>query len=178
MAQLTTLARPYAKAAFSTAESSGQLNAWSKGLGLLKTVAQAPRVAAYLADPSHNAGQQAQALINLCGNELDSKLQNFVLVLATNKRLGLLAEIVNLFELFKAERERTVDVDVTSAFPLDAAAEQQLAQALKKTLQRDVKLSTTVDKSLIGGVVVRAGDTVIDNSVRGRLQKLAEVIAA
>jgi F-type H+-transporting ATPase subunit delta len=178
MAQLTTLARPYAKAAFSTAETSGQLGAWSKGLGLLAAVAQTPRVAGFLADPSGNSGEQAQTLINLCGNDLDSKVQNFVLVLAANKRLGLLAEIVTLFEQLKAERERTVDVDVVSAFPMDAAAQAQLSAVLKQKLQRDVNLVATVDSSLIGGVVVRAGDTVIDNSVRGRLKKLAEAMTA
>jgi F-type H+-transporting ATPase subunit delta len=178
MAQLTTLARPYAKAAFSTAESSGQLDVWSKGLGVLNAVAQQPRVAAFLADPSRNTGQQAQTLIDLCGGELDAKVQNFVLVLAANKRLGLLSEIVALFEQLKADRERTVDVDVVSAFPFDGAAEQQLATVLKQKLQREVKLSTRVDSTLIGGVVVRAGDTVIDNSVRGRLKKLAEAMNA
>lgn len=178
MAQLTTLARPYAKAAFSTAESSGQLAAWSKGLGLLAAVAQSPRVASLLANPSRNAGAQAQSLIDLCGSELDAKVKNFVLVLAANKRLGLLSEIVALFEQLKAERERTVDVDVVSAFPMDAAAQQQLSTVLKQKLQRDVKLTANVDSSLIGGVVVRAGDTVIDNSVRGRLKKLAEAMTA
>lgn len=178
MAQLTTLARPYAKAAFSTAESSGQLDAWSKGLGTLSAVAEQPRVAAFLADPSRNTSEQAQALIDLCGGELDPKVQNFVLVLAANKRLPLLAEITALFEQFKADRNRTVDVDIVSAFPIDGAQEQQLASVLKQKLQREVKLSTSVDDSLIGGVVVRAGDTVIDNSVRGRLKKLAEAMNA
>ena len=84
MAQLTTLARPYAKAAFSTAESSGQLAAWSKGLGLLAAVAQSPRVASLLANPSRNAGAQAQSLIDLCGSELEAKVKNFVLVLAAD----------------------------------------------------------------------------------------------
>lgn len=178
MAQLTTLARPYAKAAFSTAESTGQLAVWSRSLGVAAAVAQHPRVAAFLSNPSHNTGQQAQTLLDLCGNELDAKVQNFLLVLAANKRLGLLPEIVALFEQLKAERERSIDVDVVSAFPLDAAAEQQLGSVLKQKLQRDVKLTTSVDSSLIGGVVVRAGDTVIDSSVRGRLKKLAEAMTA
>jgi F-type H+-transporting ATPase subunit delta len=174
MAQLTTMARPYAKAAFSTAESSGQLANWSKGLGLLAAVAQQPRVAGYLKNPSSSASAQAQTLIDLCGSELGAQVQNFVLVLAVNKRLPLLAEIVALFEQLKAERERTVDVDVVSAFALDSAAEQKLSSLLKQKLQREVKISTSVDNTLIGGVVVRAGDMVIDNSVRGRLKKLAE----
>lgn len=178
MAQFTTLARPYAKAAFHTAEASGQLTVWSKGLAVLAAVARQPRVAGFLADPSHNAGKQAQTLIDLCGNELDAKVQNFVLVLAANKRLGLVADIVELFEQLKAERERTVDVDVVSAFPMNAAAQQQLSTLLKQKLQREVKLSATVDSSLIGGVVVRAGDTVIDSSISGRLKKLAEAMSA
>ena len=178
MAQFTTLARPYAKAAFNTAEASGQLAVWSKGLAVLAAVARQPRVAGFLADPARNSGEQAQTLIDLCGNELDPKVQNFVLVLAANKRLGLVADIVELFEQLKAERERTVDVDVVSAFPMDAAAQQQLSTLLKQKLQRDVKLSASVDSSLIGGVVVRAGDTVIDSSISGRLKKLAEAMSA
>ena len=178
MAQLITLARPYAKAAFAVAESSGQLGAWSKSLGLLAAVASQPVVASYLADPSRNTGEQAQTLITICGSELDANVQNFVLVLAANKRLALLSEIVALFEQLKAERERSIDVDVTSAFALDTAAEQQLGALLKQKLQRDVKLSTSVDSTLIGGVVIRAGDTVIDSYVSGRLKKLAEAMIA
>jgi F-type H+-transporting ATPase subunit delta len=174
MAQITTLARPYAKAAFSTAEGAGQLGAWSKSLGLLGSLVCEKTVAGFLFTPSRSTGAQAQALIDLCGAELDAKVQNFVLVLAANKRLALLPEIVVLFEQLKAEREKSVDVEVTSAFAVDAAAANQLATVLKKRLQRDVKLTTSVDSSLIGGVVVRAGDLVIDNSVRGRLKKLAE----
>jgi F-type H+-transporting ATPase subunit delta len=178
MAQLTTLARPYAKAAFNTAEASGQLSAWSKGLAVLAAVARQPRVAGFLSDPSRNSDEQARMLNDVCGGEIDAKVQNFVLVLAANKRLGLLADIVELFEQLKAERERTVDVDVVSAFPMDAAAQQQLSAVLKSKLQREIKLSTRVDSSLIGGVVVRAGDTVIDNSISGRLKKLAETMSA
>ncbi len=174
MAQLTTLARPYAKAAFSTAESAGQLGIWSKSLGVLGSVVSDSKVAGFLSTPSRSTGEQAQTLIDLCGAELDKQVQNFVLVLAANKRLALLPEIVQLFEQLKAEREKSVDVEVTSAFAVDAAAANQLAEVLKKRLQRDVKLTTSIDSSLIGGVVVRAGDLVIDNSVRGRLKKLAE----
>lgn len=178
MAQLTTLARPYAKAAFATAESSGQLAAWSQALQTLAAVVVQPQVQNFLGNPSNTANMQAQALIEICGDALSGAVQNFVQVLAANKRLPLLAEIVALFEQLKAERERTVDVNVLSAFPVDAATEDQLTAVLKQKLQRDVKLSTTVDRSLIGGVVIRAGDTVIDNSIRGRLNKLSEAMSA
>ena len=105
-------------------------------------------------------------------------LQNFVRLLAGNKRLQLLPEISSLYEALKADRERTVDVTVVSAYALDAAAEAKLAASLKTRLNREIKLSSSVDKSLIGGMVVRAGDFVIDSSVRGKLKKLTETMNA
>ncbi len=174
MSQLTTLARPYARAAFETAVQDGALKAWSSMLNLLGSLMQETKVSGFLSSPSCSTGEQAQTLIDLSGSELDAKGQNFVLVLAANKRLKLLPEIANIFEALKADHEKTVDVEVISAFALDTAAESKLAAALKQRLQRDVKLNTTVDRSLIGGMVVRAGDLVIDGSVRGKLNKLSE----
>jgi F-type H+-transporting ATPase subunit delta len=176
MSQLTTLARPYARAAFETAIGDNSLKTWAAGLGLLAALLQESKVASYLADPSRNTGTQAQTLIDLGGSELDAKVQNFVLVLAANKRLALLPDIATLFEELKADYEKTVDVDVISAFGMDQLAESNLVAALKKRLQRDVKLNVTVDRALIGGMIVRAGDLVIDGSVRGRLNKLAESV--
>lgn len=178
MSQLTTMARPYAKAAFATARDGNALEAWSEGLGTLAALVQHEKVAAFLGAPTTSSGQQAQTLIDLCGDALDKGVQNFVLVLAANRRLKLLPEVRILFEQLKAEQERSVDVEVTSAFELDAEAETKLGQALKQRLQRDVKLSSKVDRSLIGGMVVRAGDLVIDASVRGKLKKLTETMNA
>lgn len=178
MSQFTTMARPYAKAAFKSAEEGASLQVWSTGLGLLAALMQEKKVAGYMSNPAHNGQQLAAALIDLCGSELDAKLQNFVRLLASNKRLALLPEISSLFEALKAERERTVEVAVVSAFPLDAAAEAKLAASLKTRLNREVKLSSSVDKTLIGGMVVRAGDFVIDSSVRGKLKKLTETMNA
>lgn len=176
MAQLTTMARPYARAAFETATQGGELKAWSSMLSLLGSLMLNRKVAEYLAAPSRNTGEKTQMLIDLCGSELDAKGQNFVLVLAANKRLALLPEISSIFEELKAEHEKTVDVEVISAFAMDAAAESKLATALKQRLQRDVKLNTRIDRSLIGGLIVRTGDLVIDGSVRGKLNKLSESI--
>src|SRR5690606_30763513 len=116
MSQFTTLARPYAKAAFKAAEEGASLQVWSQGLGLLAALLQHEKVAGYMANPAHSGEQQAATLLALCGDELDSQLQNLVRLLAGNKRLGLLPEISALFEALKAERERTVEVDVVSAF--------------------------------------------------------------
>ena len=178
MSQLTTMARPYAKAAFEMAVASDGLNAWSSMLGLLAALMQEAKVAAYLAAPSQSAEQQARTLVELCDSELDAGGRNFVSLLAANKRLALLPEVARMFEELKAERERIVDVDVISAFSMSDEAQQKLADALKQRLQREVKLHTSVDKSLIGGLVVRAGDLVIDGSVRGKLNKLSETMNA
>ena len=178
MSKFTTLARPYARAAFETALETGRLNEWSTMLGLLATVSQVENVARYLGTPSLHADQQAQALIDLCAEELDNEMGNFVKVLAGKKRLPLLPDIAELFNELKAERERAIDVDVISAFELGDAARQKLQDALKERLQREIKLVTSIDKSLIGGVVIRAGDMVIDGSVRGKLNKLVETMIA
>ena len=176
MAELSTLARPYAKAAFEYANASGALAQWSSMFATLAGVAVQERVAQQLASPALTAEQQAKLLVDLCGDALDAAGANFVRVLAANKRLPLLAAIREQFEQLKAQQEKTVDVEITSAFELDAAMQEKLATALKSKLSRDVKVHASVDSSLIGGVLIRAGDTVIDSSVRGRLAKLAEAM--
>jgi F-type H+-transporting ATPase subunit delta len=117
-------------------------------------------------------------LLEVCGDALSAKVQNFVCVLAENKRVELLPEISTLFEQLKANQERSVDVDVVSAFALDSDLQQRLAQALRSKLQREVTINASVDTSLLGGVLVRAGDVVIDGSVRGRLAKLAQAMTS
>lgn len=176
MAELSTLARPYAKAAFEYANSRGALAQWSSMFATLAGVAAQERVSQQLVSPALTAEQQTKLLLSLCGDALDAAGANFVRTLAANKRLPLLATIRELFEQLKAQQEKTVDVEIASAFELDAAMQEKLATALKSKLSRDVKLRASVDPSLVGGVVIRAGDTVIDSSVRGRLAKLAEAM--
>ena len=176
MAEWSTLARPYAKAAFDYARESSDLAGWSKQLALLAAVAGTDKMVQVIASPELTAEQQAAKLVQLCGDELSDKTRNFVRVLADNKRLRLLPEISALFDQFKANQERSVDVEVASAFDLEGDIADRLAQALRGKLQRDVTIKTVVDKSLLGGVVIRAGDVVIDGSVRGRLAKLAKAM--
>src|SRR5687768_10235755 len=111
MAQLTTLARPYARAAFETAVAANKLGAWSEMLGFLGALVQDEKVTGYLEEPSHSGAQQADALIEMAGDALDDDVRNFVRLLAANKRLVLLGEIVTLFEELKADHERIVDVE-------------------------------------------------------------------
>jgi F-type H+-transporting ATPase subunit delta len=176
MAELTTLARPYAKAAFEVALFAESLQTWSTMLGEVAAVTAADNVIAVLSSPSLTGEQQAKIVTDLCGDEINAQMQNFIVILAENKRLGLLPEIIELFEILKANQEKTVDVDVLTAFPLADSTEQSIAKALKARLQREVNIQSEVDKSLLGGMVIRAGDLVIDGSVRGKLSKLAEAM--
>lgn len=176
MADLTTLARPYAKAAFAFAADKGALADWSQMIALLSAVARQETIQQVLTSPALTSDQQARTIIDVCGESLNADGQNFVHLLAENKRLTLLPEISSLFEILKGQAEKSIDVEITSALAIEEPLEQQLAQALKNKLNCDVKVNSAVDQSLIGGVVIRAGDTVIDNSIRGRLTKLAEAI--
>jgi F-type H+-transporting ATPase subunit delta len=163
MAELTTLARPYARAAFEVAVKTKDLQLWSDMLTQLANVVSNERVAGLLSLPSLTCEQQAQ---------------NCVIVLSENKRLSLLPEIVGLFDILKAEQEKTVDVEISTAFALIDETEKKLAEAIKAKLNRDVKIHSQIDKNLIGGIVIRAGDLVIDDSVRGKLHKLAEAMGS
>lgn len=176
MAESITLARPYAKAAFEVALASKELNEWSQALKLLANVAANEQVRRRLLSPALTAAQQAETLIGLCGDALLPKTNNLVRLLAENKRLTLLSEISELFEALKANQEKTIDVELSTAFELNKDVVNKITQALQTRLNREIKLQTRVDRQLIGGAVIRAGDTVIDSSVRGKLTKLAEAM--
>jgi F-type H+-transporting ATPase subunit delta len=174
MAELTTLARPYARAAFEQALAAGALAAWADALATAAAVAAQPRVAQLIAAPGPTPAQKADALIAVCGDALPEAARNFIRVLAENRRLPLLPQVHELFLAFKANQEQAVDLEVSSAFDMPAEQAARLADAIGRKLQRTVRVSTTVDKTLIGGVVIRTADLVIDGSVRGRLAKLSE----
>ncbi len=176
MAELSTLARPYARAAFEYAREKGGLAEWSTQLTTLAVVAADPGMARALDNPAATSDEQARTLNEVCGDSIDAQLRNFVSILAANKRLGLLPEIQRQFELFKANQEKSVDVEVISAFDLPESTVGRLAESLGRKLEREVKVSTSTDRDLLGGILIRAGDTVIDGSVRGRLNKLAEAM--
>ena len=175
--ELTTVARPYARAAFAQAlgEASGLSN-WSRMLGVLAATVQQDLVKVALDNPKLTTEDEASLVIQVLGDELTDKGCNFVNVLADYNRISLLPVIAELYEIQKANHEKTIEVEITSAYEVDEAAQQQLSDALKQKLQREVNLSTTVDQSLIGGVIIRTEDTVIDNSVRGKLEKLSQVL--
>ncbi|PCH62508.1 MAG: F0F1 ATP synthase subunit delta [SAR86 cluster bacterium] len=178
MAELLTLARPYAKAAFEAAVEAKDLGKWSKMLSLSTAVTVDKRVANLIASPALSSDLIAQSVIDICGDELDEKAQNFIKLLVENKRINLLPEIFSLFEDLKAAQEKSVDVEITTPFEIPAAISDKLVAALTARLQREINLTTSVDTHLIGGAVIRAGDMVIDSSVRGKLNKLAEAMSS
>ncbi|MGI9288158.1 MAG: F0F1 ATP synthase subunit delta, partial [Pseudomonadales bacterium] len=160
MAELATLARPYARAVFDYAVTAGDMQAWSDMLAVLSAVAQQPKVEQLCGSPELTSEQQARAISNVCGDQLNDKGRNFVSLLAENGRLQLLPFVARLYEGFKAQREKTVNVEITSAFPLEYSTGEKLAASLQKKLDRTVSVATTVNSELLGGVIIRTGDMV------------------
>ena len=176
MAELKTVARPYAKAVFEVAREQGHIVEWADMLNVLAAVTVEPKLKKALGNPAFSAEEKANALADVCAEVTTEQGKAFLLALAVNKRLTLLSAISELFEQFKLNYEKAVNVVVTSAFDLSAEQEQTLAASLGKKLDRQINLTSETDASLIGGVVIRTGDLIIDGSVRGKLAKLAEAI--
>ena len=178
MAQLRTLARPYAKAAFQAAQDQQQLAEWAEVLTVAGQVTANEVIRQLLVNPGMDEQKKADLILETTEVKVSDGVRNFFTILAENRRLALLPEIAALFNTYRADLERTVDIDVTTAFELSDEQQQKLAQALSSKLERQVSLAASMDKSLIGGVVVRTGDLVIDASVRGKLKKLAETLSS
>ena len=174
MINTQTLARPYAKAAFEFASKAGRVDAWLGMLSLAAVAVDVPQVAELLKNPRLTSVSKVQTLVQLFGSDIDEAFRNFVTTLGDNDRLDVLPTIRELFEELKAEAEKTLDVEVQTAYELNPVQLQTLAAALSKRLDRTVNPQQVVNPALIGGVVIRAGDVVVDGSVRGKLSQLAE----
>lgn len=168
----TTIARPYAKAAFALACEHHDIAAWTTFLQTAAWVVQQPKVKRYLLNPRRSATQRYEWLLTMCEPIAVASGRNFLKLLADKNRLMLLPEIAELFETYRIEQEKIVIAQVTSAYPLTTAEEQRLTAALKIKLQREVTLKTALDKNILGGIIIRAGDLVIDSSVRSKLTRL------
>lgn len=176
MAELTTLARPYAKAAFEYALAAKKLQSWLEALEVSAAVAEQDQVKKALGSSGLSAQQKASVFVQVCGDQMDENVKNFIHTLASSKRLALLPFIRDHFARMKAQQEKSIEVEVTAAYELPVDLINKLAQALSAKLDREVSVHSSVDKSLLGGVVIHTGDMVIDGSVRGRLAKLAEAM--
>jgi len=174
--ELTTIARPYAEAVFERAKETGQLESWSRALGLLGAAATDPQVAPQIANPNVPRGRIRDLLIEVCGDALPGEVANLVRLLADNGRLAVIPEIAELFESRREADQGVRQIQVRSAFPLGEAERQAIAEAMARRLGGQVELTVEEDPALIGGVEIRAGDLVIDDSVRGKLKQLAHAL--
>lgn len=176
LAERKTLARPYAEAVFEMAKERDELKLWSKQLSLLGGIGANENVISLAGNPEVNKNDVAELVIGSAGKKLNKDGANLVHLLLENDRLTLLPEISEIFETNKATHEGSVEAEVISAYELADKQLKNIGDALKKKLGREVKLVSQVDKSLVGGVVIRAGDLVIDGSVTGYLQELSTQI--
>lgn len=177
MSEAITIARPYAQAAFEEAQKLNALQAWSDALIALAEAVSHPEVRAIIGNPKVAKTQVASLMAGFLGNAPDAKLKNFVHILADNQRVSVLPEIAVSFAALKAEAEKSVSVVVESPFELSAAQQDKIAASLKKRMGREIKLESRIKKELLGGVVIRAGDKVIDGSALTRLGEMATALA-
>jgi len=176
MSDLTTAARPYARAVFERAEQSGKLGEWSDMLGFMSGIANNDQVIELLASPKMAKQSGADAFIKLADGKLNNEAENLVSMLAENDRLSLLPEMSVIYEVLKDEAEGSVEAIVTTAKKLTQGEEKSISDALGKRLGRKVKLKVSVDDALLGGAIIQAGDLVIDGSLRGRLGKMTSAV--
>jgi F-type H+-transporting ATPase subunit delta len=177
MQEKATIARPYARAAFEQAREEGKLREWSALLGFLAAVVKDPLMQRVLRDPKLGEERLFGLVADLCGDRLTQTGRNFLRILVEARRLDVAPEIFQQFEEKRARAEGVSEVDVISAYEIDPSQQKQVADLMKKRLGRDVQVRASVDPSIIGGVIIRAGDSVIDASIRGRLRQLANEFA-
>jgi F-type H+-transporting ATPase subunit delta len=177
MSELTTVARPYAKAAFDFAVENNAVDKWQDMLVFAGEVAVNESMENLLSG-AMAADTLSQLFINVCGEQLDDHGQNFIKVLAESKRLPALPAICELFNAFKADYDKEIEVQVTAATELSGQQQADVSASLEKRLARRVKLHCNVDTSLIAGMVIKAGDTVIDGSIKSKLSRLSDALQA
>lgn len=178
MAERATISRPYARAAFDFARERDCLPQWSELLAAASIVVSDPRVARLLGNPHVSEEQLVSLIADAAGPAADQHGRNYLRVLTHNRRLALLPHITAQYEALRAQAEGVVDVELVAAMQVEPAQLERLVQALRRRLQRDVRIKTRVDASLIGGAVVRAGDLVVDGSLSGRLARMATAMKA
>jgi F-type H+-transporting ATPase subunit delta len=178
MAELTTIARPYAEAAFALAREGNALSSWSSMLRYASAVIADPAMARSLDNPKFTAGDKESLVLSVCGDKLDAMGRRFVKVLVEADRVALLPQIAALFDGLKNETEGVATARIDSAFPLTDAQVGELKTALEKRFGKKIEATVNVDPELVGGARITVGDTVIDASVRAQLQSMANQLHA
>lgn len=175
--KMTTIARPYALAAFENALAHHAVSDWEQFLQAASVIALNEDAQSLIMNPRATPTQLGEFFCDILSSSLSEQQKNFIRLLADNRRLSLLPEIATLFKGYREEHDKTLTVRVASAIPLDAAYQQKLTDALTKRFKRNVTMTCEVDPRVLAGAVVYAGDTVIDGSVRGKLNRLIEFIS-
>ena len=176
MADLVTIARPYAQAVFALAKDKGTIGRWSETLQLLSLLMQDVEAAKLLHSPTVAGESKVKFVLDLLSVRLDAEAQNLVQVLVDNGRMALLPEIYKLYEASRQKHEGQVEALVITAFALTADQQQNIVAALKRRHGCDIVLHSEIDASLLGGVIIQAAGEVIDGSVRGQLDQLATAL--
>jgi F-type H+-transporting ATPase subunit delta len=177
MSESITLARPYASAAFERAKEENTLSTWSAMLAVVNQVIADPQMPVILDNPKLDSSEIAEFVIEICGNELSDEGKNFVRVLSDAGRLNVATHVYEIFEEKRLAAEGVVNVEVISAYDMDDQEKMRISEAMEKRLGRKINITSSVDKDLIGGSIIRAGDSVIDASVKGRLKELGNQLA-
>ena len=172
MSDFTTAARPYANAVYDTAKESNTLDSWSDALANLAAVVSDDQLSELLDNPGTGKSEKGELVLQILGDSLNQQQQNLVKLMAENGRLKIMPDVVEQFEVERAKAENKIEAEVISAFELTAEQTSELVNTLKNKLGKDITLTTTVDESLIGGVVIKAGDTIIDASMKSELDSL------
>ncbi len=178
MSDDVTTARPYAKAIFELAKKGSNFDVWSERLKFLSAVVADKNVAAALEQPNSTASARAGMIEKIASDKLDAESINMVRLLAENGRLGSMSSIASLYDDYRAQDEGTLEANVVSAIELDDNYRSKLANALERKFNKKIHIVNTVDESLIGGAIIRAGDVVIDGSVKGKLAQLGNNLSA
>lgn len=173
MAEIATIARPYAEAVFRLAKEANALNAWSEQLEMAQMVASDVEMQRLLNDPTLEAKQLSELFLSVLDQKIDVQIANFITLLIDNNRIAILSEIVHQFEVLKAKEGGVLEAQVTSAYTMTTEQIAELSARLESKFNRKINATVTVDLALIGGVVVAVGDEVYDASVRGKLQGMA-----
>jgi F-type H+-transporting ATPase subunit delta len=173
MTDFTTAARPYANAVYDTAAESNSLDSWGDALTNLAAVVSDAQLSELLDSPDLGKAEKGELIIKVLGDNLTDKQQNLVKLMAENNRLKLMPDVLEQFEVARAKAENKIEAEVISAFELTAEQTSELVNTLKNKLGSEVTVTTSIDESLIGGVVIKAGDTIIDASMKSQLDSLA-----
>ena len=178
MTDMSTVARPYARALFELAEGEGSLDAWAERLEFWAAVVSNPEMSQPLTDPSVTREQQVEMFEAVVADDNDDHGRNMIRLLVENDRLSFLPEVHELYESFRSDAQGEIEATVRTAFPLSDDQQAGIVASLSKRLERKVRLQIVIDKDLIGGAVIQAGDLVIDGSLSGRVEKMQHAVSS